>query len=50
MEPAIEKLLNTLMGANPTLLTYANGRIEELDGLISVIRATSQRAQIEWKI
>jgi hypothetical protein len=96
VETAIEKLLNTMMGANPTLMTYANGRIEELDGqrqtlmrqiadltaetvspeqmnrisgylnnwdnigfddrrlvadgLISVIRATGDSAQIEWKI
>ncbi|MCL2140619.1 MAG: recombinase family protein [Dehalococcoidia bacterium] len=27
----IEKLLNTLAGANPTLMSYANSKIEELD-------------------
>ncbi len=31
-ESEIEKLLDTLSGANPTLLQYANSRIEELDG------------------
>ena len=31
-EAEIEKLLDTLSGANPTLLQYANIRIEELDG------------------
>ncbi|MCC0629151.1 MULTISPECIES: recombinase family protein [unclassified Clostridioides] len=31
-EAEIEKLLDTLSGANPTLLQYANSRIEELDG------------------
>ncbi len=31
-ENEIEKLLHTLSGANPTLLQYANSRIEELDG------------------
>ena len=92
----IEKLLDTLSGANSTLLSYANGKIEELDtrrqtllnaiadmsaetsspeqmkrisnylnkwddtsfddrrlvvdGLVSVIRATRETIQIEWKI
>jgi len=92
----IEKLLDTLTGANSTLLSYANGKIEELDirrqtllkaiadmsaetsspeqmkrisnylnkwgdtsfddrrlvvdGLVSVIRATRETIQIEWKI
>jgi hypothetical protein len=32
LETSIEKLLNTLMGANPTMMTCANGRIEEFDG------------------
>ena len=96
VEAEIEKLLNTLTGANATLLAYANKKIEELDihrqtiskaiadlsvgtillqqikklsyyldnwksidfddkrnaidGLISTIRATSDRVQIEWKI
>lgn len=31
-EIKIEKLLDTLSGSNPTLLQYANSRIEELDG------------------
>ena len=30
-EAEIEKLLDTLSGANKTLLTYANAKIEELD-------------------
>jgi len=31
VESEIEKLLDTLTGANKTLLNYANGKIEELD-------------------
>jgi len=31
VENEIEKLINTLSGANPTLLSYANTKIEELD-------------------
>ena len=31
MEEEIEKLLNTLTGANAVLLSYANSKIEELD-------------------
>ena len=31
VESEIEKLLDTLTGANPTLLTYANRKIETLD-------------------
>jgi hypothetical protein len=31
VETEIEKLLDTLTGANATLLSYANGKIEELD-------------------
>ena len=31
VEAEIEKLLNTLTGANAVLISYANGRIEELD-------------------
>ena len=31
VENEIEKLLNTLIGANPTLLSYANTKIEKLD-------------------
>ena len=96
VESEIEKLLDTLTGANATLLAYANKKIEELDtrrqtiskaiaelsvetispqqikklsyyldnwdsidfddkrkaadGLISTIKATSDRVQIEWKI
>ena len=96
VETEIEKLLDTLTGANATLLAYANKKIEELDtrrqtiskaiaelsvetispqqikklsyyldnwdsidfddkrkaadGLISTIKATSDRVQIEWKI
>jgi len=30
-EAEIEKLINGLMGANTVLLSYANGKIEELD-------------------
>ena len=96
VEAEIEMLLDTLTGANATLLAYANKKIEELDtrrqtiskaiaelsvetispqqikklsyyldnwdsidfddkrkaadGLISTIKATSDRVQIEWKI
>ena len=96
VEAEIEKLLDTLTGANATLLAYVNKKIEELDtrlqtiskaiaelsvetmspqqikklsyyldnwdsidfddkrkaadGLISTIKATSDRVQIEWKI
>ena len=96
MESEIEKLLDTLTGATPVLLSYANSRIEELDAkrqlisaeiaklaadavppekiesisgylddwenvsfedkrqvvdaLITVIRATSEKVEIEWKI
>jgi hypothetical protein len=96
VEAEIEKLINTLMGANATLMAYANSKIEELDakrqslmkaiaditaeavspehidrlsgyletwenvsfedrrlvadGLISIIKATSESIQIEWKI
>ena len=96
VEAEIEKLLDTLTGANATLIAYANKKIEELDtrrqtiskaiaelsveiispqqikklsyyldnwdsidfddkrkaadGLISTIKATSDRVQIEWKI
>ncbi len=31
MEDEIEKLLNTLTGASALLMSYANGKIEELD-------------------
>ena len=31
IEAEIEKLIDTLTGANPTLLSYANSKIEELD-------------------
>jgi len=31
VEAEIEKLLNTLTGANAVLMSYANGKIEELD-------------------
>jgi DNA invertase Pin-like site-specific DNA recombinase len=41
VEAEIEKLLDTLTGANPTLLSYANTKIEELDakrqGLMTAI-------------
>ena len=96
IEAEIDALLNTLTGANAVLLSYANGKIEELDakrqsltkaiadmsaeaispehmerisgyletwdsidfedrrlvvdGLISVIKATSESVLIEWKI
>lgn len=96
VETEIEKLLDTLVGANATLLNYANSKIEELDakrqsltkaiadmsadsvsperikrisgyldnwdnisfedrrlvvdGMISVIHATSEDAKISWKI
>jgi hypothetical protein len=32
VESEIEKLLSSLIGANATLLSYANAKIEELDG------------------
>ncbi|WP_442860004.1 hypothetical protein [Anaerostipes sp.] len=57
LESEIEKLLDTLTGASPVLLSYANSRIEELDArrqvvdaLITVIRATNEKVEIEWKI
>jgi hypothetical protein len=96
VETDIENLVNTLTGANTTLLSYANTKIEELDerrqtltkkiadvtaesvspehlekisgylddwenvgfedrrlvldGLISLIRATSENILIEWKV
>ena len=96
VESEIEKLLDTLTGATPVLLSYANSRIEELDArrqnisneiaklsadavpaekiesisgylddwenvsfedkrqvvdaLITVIRATNEKVEIEWKI
>jgi len=96
VEREIEKLLDTLSAANPTLIAYANKKIETLDdsrqsiskqiadlqsnvvppdrilqisnhledwdnvafddrrkvvnGLISIIRATSENVHIEWKI
>jgi hypothetical protein len=96
VESEIEKLVDTLTGANPTLLSYANKKIEALDDsrqaltkkiadmsadavspaqmlqitsrlndwdnvefndrrnvvdvMISVIRATSENIDIEWKI
>ena len=31
VESEIEKLLDTLTGASPVLLSYANSKIEELD-------------------
>ena len=95
VESEIEKLLDTLTGATPVLLSYANSRIEELDArrqdisneiaklsadavpaekiesisgylddwenvsfedkrqvvdaLITVIRATNEKVEIEWK-
>lgn len=96
VESEIEKLLDTLTGASPVLLSYANSKIEELDArrqsianeiaklsadavpmekmesisgylddwenvsfedkrqvvdaLITVIRATNEKVEIEWKI
>ena len=96
VESEIEKLLDTLTGATPVLISYANAKIEELDSrrqalaseiakltaeavspeqidtisnylddwenvsfedkqqvvdlMITVIRATSEKLQIEWKI
>ena len=96
VEAEIEKLLDTLTGANAVLLSYANGKIEELDakrqsltkaiadmsanivspehieritgylndwdeasfedrrlvvdGMITVINATSEKVQIAWKV
>jgi hypothetical protein len=96
VEAEIEKLINTLMGANAVLLSYANTKVEELDekrqslllaiadmtaaalppekiaqisgylddwanvsfddkrevldGLVVSIKATSEKALIEWKI
>ncbi len=37
VEADIEKLINGLMGANNILLSYANGKIEELDGRRQII-------------
>lgn len=37
VESEIEKLINTLIGANPTLLSYANTKIEELDAKRQVL-------------
>lgn len=96
VESEIEKLVDTLTGAAPVLISYANAKIEELDSrrqalaseiakltaeavsseqidtisnylddwenvsfenkqqvvdlMITVIRATSEKLQIEWKI
>jgi len=96
VESEIEKLIDTLTAANPTLLTYVNNKVESLDnerqslakriadlsadtvspdrvrkisnylndwdnvtfddrrqvvdGLINIIRATSENVYIEWKI
>ena len=96
VESEIEKLLDTLTGASPVLITYANAKIEELDNrrqtladevakltaeavspeqmdtisnylddwenvsfedkqqvvslMITVVRATSEKLQIEWKM
>lgn len=96
VECEIEQLLDTLTGASPVLLSYANSKIEELDAkrqtlstelaklnadavpparldiisdyldswesvsfddkrqvvdaLISVIKATNEKVEIEWKI
>ena len=96
VESEIEKLLDTLTGASPVLISYANSKIEELDArrqsianeiaklsadavpmekmesisgylddwenvsfedkrqvvdaLITVIRATNEKVEIEWKI
>ena len=48
VENEIEKLLDTLTGANPTLLSYANDKIEELDtrrqGLMKAIADMSADA------
>ena len=95
IESEIEKLLNTLTGANAVLMSYANNKIEELDtkrqsllkaiadmtagavspdklnrisgylqdwdntsfderqyvadGLISCVKATSEKLLVEWK-
>jgi hypothetical protein len=48
VEAGIEKLLDTLSGANATLLSYANGKIEEIDahrqGLVNEIAALTATA------
>ena len=54
MEGKIEKLLNTLTGANAVLLSYANGKIEELDAsrqrLIKEIAALNAESVSPQKI
>ncbi len=57
VEDEIEKLLNTLTGASAVLMSYANGKIEELDDrrqvadiILSQVHATADRVSFEWKI
>ncbi|MCI8922059.1 MAG: hypothetical protein HFE88_09400 [Acutalibacter sp.] len=54
MEDEIEKLLNTLTGASAFLMSYANGKIEELDarrqGLIKEIAALNAESVSPQKI
>ena len=54
VEDEIEKLLNTLTGANAVLRSYANGKIEELDAnrqrLIKKIAALSAESVSPQKI
>jgi len=54
VETKIEKLLETLTGASPTLLSYANGKIEELDtrrqGLMKAIADMSAEVVSQEKI
>ena len=52
VEAEIEKLLNTLTGANAVLLSYANGKIEELDAkrqslLITIAGMTAEAVSPE---
>ena len=41
VEAEIEKLLDTLTGANATLLAYANKKIEELDTRFQILFSRS---------
>ena len=54
VEDEIEKLLNTLTGASAVLMSYANGKIEELDtrrqGLIKEIAALNAESVSPQKI
>jgi len=45
IEAEIEKLLNTLTGANAVLISYANGKIEELDTVMTTLKRVSTKQQ-----